>query len=62
MLELPDYKEVLEAERKPFDLASIFGKKDEDKSLDDKKQPSEPNQKAEPIWTKIKDIFKKKKK
>ncbi len=62
MLELPDYKEVLEAERKPFDLAGIFGKKDEDKSLDDKKQPSEPNQNAEPIWTKIKDIFKKKKK
>ena len=55
MLELPDYKEILEIEWIPFDFAQIFGKNN------DNQQQVETDQspRAEPIWNRIRDIFRK---
>jgi penicillin-binding protein 1A len=61
MLDEPQYKEMLEADRKFFDLAKIFGKKDEP-DLKERKDRQPEEKKAKPIWNAIKNIFKKKKK
>lgn len=58
MLELPDYKEVLEVERKPFNLAKIFSKNNDNSTLAENK--AETERKEQPVWTRIKNIFKKK--
>ena len=56
MLELPDYKETLEVERRQFNFAQIFGKNNDDQ----KPAETEPKPREAPIWTRIIDIFKKK--
>ncbi len=62
MLDKPQFMEVLEAERKPFDLAEIFGRKDRNKQVLSKTEEKKTNtKKEEPIWEKIKSIFRKKK-
>ena len=65
MLDLPDYKEVMDIEEKEFNLADIFKskeKKQELKHIEEKQRPAETEEdsKGKPIWTKIKNIFKKK--
>jgi penicillin-binding protein 1A len=67
MLDLPDYKEVMDIEEKGFNLADIFKrneKKPELKPVEEKTHPAESAQEAkdQPVWTKIKNIFKKKEK
>lgn len=60
MLDEPQYKEILEADKKFFDLAKIFGGKD-DAGLKERKEKSVEEKKARPLWNAIKSIFKKKK-
>jgi penicillin-binding protein 1A len=60
MLDEPQYREVLELD-KLFDLAKIFGKKNEDPRLREKQQKTEPSEEKPPIWHIIKNVFKKKK-
>lgn len=67
MLDYPPYKEIMEVKEKEFDLADIFRSKEKRQEL---KQPqkktvpaeNKPEQEKKPVWTKIKDIFKKKEK
>jgi penicillin-binding protein 1A len=65
MLDLPDYKDVMDIEERGFNLADIFRKKEkkEDlKTVEEKARPAEneDDSKDRPVWTKIKSIFKKK--
>ncbi|MCG6189467.1 penicillin-binding protein 1A [Maribellus maritimus] len=60
MLDEPQYKEILEADKKFFDLAKIFGGKD-DAELKERKERQVEEQKTRPLWNAIKSIFKKKK-
>lgn len=65
MLDLPDYKDVMDIEERGFNLADIFRKKEkkEDlKTVEEKARPAEneDDSKERPVWTKIKSIFKKK--
>ncbi|MDR2911618.1 MAG: transglycosylase domain-containing protein [Bacteroidales bacterium] len=60
ILELPDYKEILETERKQFNFAAIFSKNNDNKKSAEKKVEIDPKPQRERIWTHIKDIFKKK--
>ena len=67
MLDYPQYKDVMEIEKREFELADIFRKKEKKDELKPKEKPVEKAEKAEaenkkPVWTKIKDIFKKKNK
>ncbi len=67
MLDLPDYKDVIEIEEKEFNLADIFKrkeKKQELKPVEENDQPAvnDDKSKERPIWSKIKNIFKKKEK
>ena len=61
MLSEPDYKEVLDIEKRDFDLATIFGKKEqkEDLKKSDKRKVESQKEKGQ-LWKKIKGIFKKK--
>lgn len=64
LLNKQQFKEVLDIEKRIFDLADIFKKK-EDKTELQKKEPSDESDSAKKkgrVWTKIKNIFKKKKK
>jgi penicillin-binding protein 1A len=65
MLEVPDYSEVMDIPEKPFDLASIFKKKEADNKLESVHQGRQTpvqneESKEKPLWTKIKGLFKKK--
>ncbi|NOR74317.1 MAG: hypothetical protein GQ525_04080, partial [Draconibacterium sp.] len=62
MLQKPTYKEILDIEKRKFDLANIFKKKDEEGKLQEKQKTVEQTKDKERIWTKIKNIFKKKEK
>jgi len=60
MLNEPTYKDVLDIEKRTFDLAEIFKKK-EDKTDLGKREQAKVQQKDEgQLWKKIKSIFKKK--
>lgn len=59
MLDEPQFKELMEADNKFFDLAKIFGKKDEP-NLKERKDREPEEEKARPLWNAIKSIFKKK--
>ncbi len=59
MLNEPVYKEVLDIEKRTFDLANIFKKKDDNTGLEKREQAKVPEEKDQ-IWKKIKNIFKKK--
>ncbi|MCY1722652.1 transglycosylase domain-containing protein [Prolixibacteraceae bacterium Z1-6] len=61
MLSEPGYKEVLDIEKREFNLASIFGKKNKEEELKKGQKPrqEQPEEKGQ-IWKKIKSIFKKK--
>ena len=67
MLNLPDYKDVMDIEERGFHLADIFKrkeKKQELKEVEKKAEPAESDDESteKPVWTKIKNIFKKKEK
>jgi penicillin-binding protein 1A len=64
LLNNPQYKEILEIEKREWNLADIFRKKEKKEDLKtvekrvEQTQPEKEDKK--PVWTKIKDIFKKK--
>lgn len=61
LLEKPTYMEVLEMERWGFNLADIFKRKDKEDKLQQRQKPDEQTTKKKGrIWSKIKNIFKKK--
>ena len=65
ILDLPDYTDVLQLEEKGFNLADIFRRKDkkhELKPIAKKEETTETTEESQekPVWTKIKNIFKKK--
>ena len=62
LLDKPQYKEILDIEKKFFDLAEIFGKnKEEGKLQKNQKKTKQPStEKKGRLWSKIKSIFKKK--
>jgi penicillin-binding protein 1A len=67
MLNNPQYKEVMEIEKRDFQLADIFrskAKREELRAIEKKNEPADKKEITEekPVWTKIKDIFKKKEK
>ena len=67
MLNNPQYKEVMEIEKREFQLADIFrskAKREELRSIEKKIEPADEKEvtQEKPVWTKIKDIFKKKEK
>ena len=63
MLNEPSYREILDIEKRDFDIASIF-KRDSDKTkLDKKQQKTESaSKKKKRLWTRISNAFKKKEK
>jgi penicillin-binding protein 1A len=64
MLDEPNYKEVLDLEKRKFDIAAIFKKDKDNAALQEKRKTaaqSSPKKKKR-VWTKIKNIFKKKEK
>ena len=62
MLNNPQYKEVMDIEKRNFQLADIFRRKDKkDELKTSQRSDSKTDSKDEiPVWTKIKSIFKKK--
>lgn len=60
-LDKPGYREVLDMEKRSFDFAKIFGKKEQSEELQKSsaKQAEEPNKKGR-VWKKIGNIFRKK--
>lgn len=62
MLSEPGYKEMMDIEKKKFDIAGVF-KKDEKKSELQKKSKKDtaPTKEKKRLWAKIKNAFKKKK-
>jgi penicillin-binding protein 1A len=66
MLNSPQYKEILEIEKREWNLADIFRrkeKKEDLKSMDKSEEQTQTEKEdKKPVWTKIKDIFKKKEK
>ena len=67
MLNYPSYQEVMELEKKDFELADIFRSKAKREELRKAQQKAGPQEKTaepeeKPVWTKIKSIFKKKEK
>ncbi|HSO88017.1 MAG TPA: transglycosylase domain-containing protein [Draconibacterium sp.] len=67
MLNYPTYKEIMEIEKKDFELADIFrskAKREELRKAQEKAEPTKAKEVTEekPVWTKIKSIFKKKEK
>ncbi|MEZ5107102.1 MAG: transglycosylase domain-containing protein [Draconibacterium sp.] len=62
MLDIPQYKEMLDIDKKEFDIAGLFKSKEEREKLRASKE-REINKNTEenkPFWNKIKNIFKKK--
>lgn len=64
MLNQPTYKEILDLENRGFNLADIFRKKDDAERLKkrEKRDDQSDSEDKKPIWTIIKNIFKKKEK
>jgi penicillin-binding protein 1A len=67
MLNTPEYSEVMKIEEKEFDLADIFKRKNNKQELKPVDKKAEPDKNIEetkerPVWTKIKNIFKKEEK
>ena len=63
MLNEPTYKEIFDIKKRKFDLADIFKKKNEKGELQEKQKTVEQSSKEKGrVWTKIKNIFKKKEK
>ena len=62
MLNKPQYREVLDIDKKEFDIAAIFKKKDDDAKLQErqKAEAQQTQKKERRVWNKIKNIFKKK--
>lgn len=62
MLELPAYREILDIEKREFNLADIFRKKEQDSNLKEsqKREVQPKSDSKDPIWVRIKKIFKKK--
>jgi penicillin-binding protein 1A len=64
MLNNPQYKEIIEIEKREWDLADIFRRKEKKEDLKPVENTPEQIQSdkddKKPVWTKIKDIFKKK--
>ncbi len=65
MLNYPAFKEVLDIEKRDFDLADIFRRKEKPADLKQPEKKTEPVEtqeqtKDKPVWTLIKNIFKKK--
>ncbi len=62
MLNKPTYREVLDIEKKNFDIAAIFKKKKENPGLQDKQATEAPKKKKKErkFWSKVKNIFRKK--
>ena len=61
MLNKPKYREVLDIDKKEFDIAAIFKKKDEDAKLEERqKAEAQKPKKERKVWNKIKNIFRKK--
>ncbi len=61
MLEEPGYREILDIGKHEFNLADIFRRdKDKDTELERRNPRTEPKEEKGQIWTKIKNIFKKK--
>ena len=63
LLDVPEYKEIMDMERRIFNLADIFRKNRDNEDLREpnKNIDQEDDNKDRPIWDKIKSIFKKKK-
>jgi penicillin-binding protein 1A len=67
MLNNPQYKEVMDIEKREFHLADIFRRKDKRDELktserSDVRTENTESKDEKPVWTKIKSIFKKKEK
>ncbi len=62
MLNKPQYREVMDIDKKEFDIAAIFKKKDDGAKLEERQKAEVQKQpkKERRVWTKIKNIFKKK--
>jgi penicillin-binding protein 1A len=62
MLSEPNYKEILDLERKQFDFAGIFKKENKKEELGEsqKKVTSSESKKKKRLWTRISNAFKKK--
>ncbi len=62
MLNKPQYREVMDIDKKEFDIAAIFKKKDDDAKLEERQKAEAKKQpkKERRVWSKIKNIFKKK--
>ncbi|NOR76095.1 MAG: hypothetical protein GQ525_13185 [Draconibacterium sp.] len=60
MLNKPQYREVLDIDKKEFDIAAIFKKKDDNTKLQEKTEEQTEQKKERRVWNKIKNIFKKK--
>lgn len=65
LLNYPTYKEIMEIEKKDFELADIFRSKARREELRKEREKAEPTKEKavteeKPVWTKIKSIFKKK--
>ncbi len=62
MLNKPQYREVMDIDKKEFDIAAIFKKKDDDTKLEErqKAEAQKHPKKERRVWNKIKNIFKKK--
>ena len=56
MLNIPDYRETLDVERRQFNFAQIFGRNNDNQNTSETEQKPQ----KEPIWVRIRDIFKKK--
>ena len=62
-LHKPNFKEMLDVEKREFSLADIFKKKDDEGNLQEKQKTDiQQEKKKGRVWTKIKNIFKKKEK
>lgn len=64
LLDMPPYQEVMDIDKREFNIAEIFKKKSSEENLKDVEAKEVPPATAEkdPIWIKIKSIFKKKEK
>lgn len=62
MLDIPEYREVLDTDKRSFNLADIFRRNRDKEDLKESDRSSDQNKgkKDVPIWERIKSIFKKK--
>lgn len=60
MLNEPQFREILELDKRLFDIASIFKKKEDKTKLKKGEKVEEQTKEKGKVWTKIKNIFRKK--